>query len=113
MVYCASRDGLFGHSCVYHDTFIVCLHVCFFCVFCVGFISCWLCGANHVKGTENMKSHTLSKNGEVHSCGVHNMIQKHLLEIETIQIPQSPTKNIVSFVLKNTIFALTKQINLH
>ena len=44
-VYCANRDSLFEHSFVYHDTLVVCLHVCYFDVFCVGFISyllyCW------------------------------------------------------------------------
>ena len=34
----ANRDGLFGHSCVYHNIFVLCLHVfCSFCVFCVWF----------------------------------------------------------------------------
>ena len=45
--------------------------------------------------------------------GVENMIRKRLLEIETVQIPESPTKNFVSFVPKNTRFVLKNQANLH
>ena len=41
-VYCINRSDLFMHSCMYHDTFVVWLHVRSFCVFCVEFISCLL-----------------------------------------------------------------------
>ena len=96
---------------MYHDTFVVFLLVCSF-AFHVGFISCLLCCTNHVKGTENIKSHILSKNDELCSCSVQNMIRKHLLEIDTVQIPQSPTKNIV-YRSENTSFNLKNQVNLH
>ena len=72
-----------------------------------------LCCANHVKGTENMKSQIWYKKDDLYSCGVQNMIRKRLLEIKTAQRPQALTKNIVSFVLKNTRIALTNQVNLH
>ena len=62
---------------------------------------------------DNMKSQILSKTDDLHSCGVQNMIPKRLLEIETVQIPPSLTKNIVTFILKNTRFALKSQVNLH
>ena len=51
-----------------------------------------------------MKSHILSKNDELYSCGVQNMIRKRLLEIETVQIQQSPTKNIVFCSEKHKIW---------
>ena len=48
----------------------------------------------------NNKIIILPKSAELYLCGVQNMLRKGLLEIETVQIPQSPTTNIVSFVLK-------------
>ena len=42
VVYCANRDDLFDHSCLYHNTFVLCLYVCSFCVSCIGFIFCLL-----------------------------------------------------------------------
>ena len=43
-----------------------------------------------------MKSHVLCKNNELHH-DVQNMIRRRLLEIETVQIPESPTENIEDF----------------
>ena len=44
---------------------------------------------------------------------VQKMIQKLSLETDTVQMSQSPTKNIVSFVLKYARFALKILIDLH
>ena len=60
-----------------------------------------------------MKSPILYKKNELYSCGVQNIFQKRLLEFETAQTQQSLTTTIVSFVLKNTRFALKNQVNLH
>ena len=127
-VYCANRDGLFGHFCVYHNTVVSCLHVCSFCVFCVGFIfyllCCWclckpykmhwkyeitslryllgmlVCSPPKKPKPINNKIMIISKN-EVYQCGVQNMIGKRLLEIETVQISQSSTK-MLSVLFWNT-----------
>ena len=60
-----------------------------------------------------MKSHILFKTHDLYLCGVQNMIRKRFLKIDTVQIPQSLTKNIVTFIVKNTKFALKRQVNLH
>ena len=60
-----------------------------------------------------MKSQILSKTDDLYSCRVQNMIRKRSLEIETVQIRQLLTKNIVTFILKNTRYASKSQENLH
>ena len=54
----------------------------------------------------NNKIMVLAKTDDLYSCGVQNKIRKRLLKIDNVQIPPSPTKNILSFVLKNTRFVL-------
>ena len=128
---------------VYHNSFVLCLHVYPVCVFCVRFISCLLCSwclckpcKKHWKyeitsiryllgmlvcwPTKTTKTNqqynydivqkkmnyicVMSKTWFKNACLISNRYSTNI----TITY-----KNIVSFVLKNTRFALKNQINLH
>ena len=62
----------------------------------------WMRSPTKQQRTVNNKTMILFENHDLSLCDVQEMIQKPLLETDTVQLPQSPTK-YTRFILKNQL----------